>query len=351
MALVNIVEDDGWDLGPVVDRGPGRSRFVNHLPMGQAALWRMGQDEERVRRFSEHYLKRNNVVKNRTGIPPAASLADCLGKEERYEACLGWFHQELSRREVDDLIGEVLNRWPRGLSGGLFHVTIRLAYAWDGWQENREYKREVARALAYYVTYYRETPAYGREVDPEAVPGAVSRFLQAPAVRSLADSGSSLGTVLKELAGGEDPEVPGFRVGGTMEEAAGALLGFLTGALVATPNIVVLHCITGLHGFWVLRDHFERPREALDLLTAAMLHHLVIVEDLAWTSPASPDVLSWADIWASASQSSDVHTIKLAYTGRELDRLFGLPGLRAAWASWAGPETSGLTKDQLTAGS
>ena len=351
MTLRQLVDEYGWGLGPVVDRGPGRSRFVNHLPMGQAALQWMGQDEERIRAFSEHYLKRNNVLENRQGIAPAASLADCLGKEERYEACLGWFRQELTRREVPDLIGEVLNRWPRGLSGGLFHVTIRLAYAWEGWREDPEYRTEVARALPYFVTHSRETPAYVREVDPEDVPGEMERFLQAPGVRRLVDSGASMGSVLKSLGSMEDPEVPGFRVSGTPEEAAEALLRFLAGALVATPNIVVLHCITGLHGFWVLRELFEQPGEVLGLLTAAILHHLAIVENLSWSTPATLEALSWEDICSQASQSNDVHTIKLAYTGRELDRSFGLPDLRAAWASWAGPETVGLTKDALISGS
>ena len=64
---------------------------------------------------------------------------------------------------MDEMFRFILNTYPLGISSGLFHVTIQLAYATEAVSYDDRLVEEVSRALAYYVTTYRKVVPFSRK--------------------------------------------------------------------------------------------------------------------------------------------------------------------------------------------
>lgn len=323
MGIAEIVNRYGKDYSPY------QGNLVNHLPMGQLALYKITGDLEATREFSEKYIKRASIdpVKNEYQKPD--SIWKCVENRDAYEACLDLIEVEMDQDNWKEYTLQVLDKLKFGMSSGLFHTLIRTAYAVEGLEEDEEYLPELRRALAYYITAYRGASAFEISIEGERIVHEIENLLNNPNITKLLDSEDTMGKKLKALYSHPMYMKLGFLVDGEAEDKIMALLDLLIPAYRDTDSIVILHCITGLHALVVLQEYFEDYSYALDIMTTCIVSHLLTVEDLRVSEDATVIVEeSWENVLAYASKSKDVHTIKLAYTARELDKRFNRPDLR-----------------------
>ena len=315
MKISNVINDYGKEHSPYV------GNLVNHLPMAQFALFKMTNDVEKVKLYTDSYMERAkiNLIKNE--YPKMETIEECLGNRQLYEPCLDIVKEEIKEKGIKDLVTYILNKYPLGISSGLFHTTIRLAYAMEGFEVEEELENEVARALAYYTTAYREAGLLTRKINGKNIIDETYNTINDPHIKELLESKETLGKKMKALYEDKIFLGKGFVIDGNEEEKVEALLNLLLPAYINSQSIVILHCITGLHATLVLKEYFNDFPKVLDILTTCILTHLLTVNDLDFNSDQIDLIdLSWNEIFEKVSKSTDVHAIKLAYTASELNK-------------------------------
>jgi hypothetical protein len=307
---------------------PYMGNLVNHLPMGQLALFQLTGDLEKVKDYSEFFTRQFRINEAEGNAARAESFKACVGKRDQYESCLILVQDRISSEGMVTVIREVLNTYPLGMSSGLFHVLIRLAYAVEGANIDKQLEEEVARALAYYVTACREAGLLERTVKGDQLHVEMNRLADHKHIRSVLDARPSMGQQMKALYEDEVFLSHGFVVEGTEEEKITGLISLILPVFDQSLSIVVLHCLTGLHALINLKPYFEDFLQAIDIYTTCCITHLLTVEGLDYQKlDHQSSGLIWEKIKQQGAASRDVHTIKFTYTCHELDRRYAIEGL------------------------
>jgi hypothetical protein len=323
MKISSLINDCGKEHSPYM------GNLVNHLPMGQLALYKMTEDLDKVKKFTESYLSKARINPVKEDYIKISSIEGYLGNRELYKPCLSLVKREIEKRGIVEFTKHILNTYPLGMSSGLFHTTIRVAYAVEGEKIDGNLKEEIIRALAYYITAYREAELLIRKIDGGNIIQETEKLIENPHIKQLLSSKDSLGQKMKVLYESEEYSKYGFIIEGSEEQKIRSFLNLLLPAYYNSDNIVILHCITGLHAVLVLKDYYNDFSKILDILFTCILTHLLTVENLDFEELKNEEIISsWGDIFEKASSSSDVHTLKLTYTCSELDKLYGMPELK-----------------------
>ena len=306
---------------------PYASGLVNHLPMGQLALYMMGNDVGKVASYSESYIKSGKVDKIKSEFSTVETITECVGKRELYEACLLLIEKKIQLKGVEKVIAEVLNSYPLGISSGLFHTTIRLAYAVEGMKLDQDLEEEAARALAYYITAYREGSVFNKKVNPSRFIESVEKVFNNREIIELLKSNPSLGKKIHALYNESKYMEMELLIDGSNEEKVVFLLKLLLPMLDQTDSIIVLHCITGLQALLVLEDYFNNFSYILDIMTTYIVTHLLTVDNKGVPVDLG-DRKSWDNIIKESSNSTNVHTIKYTYSTSVLYKKYNTDTIR-----------------------
>lgn len=322
MSIGNIINEYGKEFSPY------SGSLVNHLPMGQLAYFKLTNDLEGTRTYTEEYVKRANINKVKTEYPKVTTIKECLGNPQMYESCLDLIVNELEKEDTNKLAIHILNRCELGMSSGLFHTLIRVAYGVEGKALDEKLNDELARALAYYVTAYKKAGVFQNGVKPENAINEMENLINNPHIIRIRKEQNSLGQRLKALYSNDIYMKVGFVIKGKEEEKINTLLDILIPAYKNSHDIVVLHCITGLHALVVLKDYYEDFNKALDTMTTCIISHLLTLDKLNIRNNQDLIGASWEEIRKRGSQSLDVHTVKLTYSASDLYDRYGIEGLR-----------------------
>lgn len=322
MSIGKIINSYGKEYSPYL------GNLVNHLPMGQLAYYNLTQSLEKTRIYSEEFVQKSNINKVKTDYPKAGTIEECLGQADMYEACLELINEGIKTNSINQYVYQILNRYEFGMSSGLFHTLIRVAYAVEGMRLDEELTEELARALAYFVTAYKKADVFQNQVKPSDAIRELKNLIYNPHIKRQVRSQNSLGYKLKALYKDTIYLKVGFTIEGSEEEKINTLLEILIPAYMNSNDIVVLHCITGLHALIVLQDYYDDFDRALDILTTCIVSHLLTLEKLniSYNKDSTND--TWEDIIVKGSESPDVHTVKLAYSASQLYEKFHNPGLK-----------------------
>lgn len=68
-----------------------------------------------------------------------------IGQRELCESCLDLLNEAMASKGVEQMVEQMLKTYPLGISSGLFHALIRLAYAVEGYRVEPASLNEVAR--------------------------------------------------------------------------------------------------------------------------------------------------------------------------------------------------------------
>ena len=310
---------------------PYMGGFINHLPMAQLALYQMTGDLDRVERYSAYHATHFSVDPLKSDYPAVDSIDACIGHRDLYEPCLDLVNETMASRGVETMVNQTLAAYPLGLSSGLFHALIRLGYAVEGYRMAPESTDEVARALAYYLTAYRESRTFKRQAEGSVFSAEMTRLNRSALTGRIIRSKSSLGQRLKALYQSDDYLREGVVVKGDEIDKARGLLDYLIPLFSRTHDIVVLHGITGLHAAFMLKDCFQGFEHALDILTTSITTHILAAMPKDRSDRVyDPKAHSWDELMRDGSASKDVHTIKLTYSCHQLYQICSHDGLKTA---------------------
>lgn len=325
MGIEKVINKDAERYSPYMNG------LVNHLPMGQFALYKMTDDIEKVEKYTKYYLNKTNIDKVKEEYKKVNSIEECLGKRDLYEPCLDLIRVKLKEGEdLEELVSFILNKYTLGLSSGLFHTTIRLAYGIEGYKLDDGLQKEVERALSYYITGYTKGGLFKRKTSKDDAVKEMNKLIQDEKLKEIRNSDMSLGQKLKKLYNNEKLLRQGFIIEGNEEYKVKGLLEILIPAFYNSNSIVMLHTITGLQAVVTLRDYFKDYKRALDILTTTAITHLLTQEDLDIRTEDTKLDKSWEQVIKDALNSKDVHTLKFAYSSRKLDDIFKVEELKYA---------------------
>ena len=302
---------------------PYQGNLVNHLPMGQLAVYKLTEDLEKTKSYSELYIENRDINKVKEFFDEVENFEDALGERSQYESLLSFLKKEITHNNVYYYIEKMLNDYPLGMSSGLFHVLIRLAYAYEGYELDRDYLPEVRRAVAYYITAYREADQFTRKVIGDDILKEASSLYSNTEVQRILSEKNSLGQKMKALYDNKEYMQNGFVVDGGEDAKLKAVLNLSLNAYLNSGSIVALHCITGTHALIVLKTFQKDFNKNIDILTTCILTHLIAAELGDYkTSNYSLEELSWDDLNYKIEEEKDVHAVKLDYTSQVLNNLY-----------------------------
>ncbi len=316
---------------------PYMGSLVNHLPMGQLALYQMTKEADQAEKYARYFTERFTIDLVAKNSVPAATLEECVGNRARYADCLPVTEEMIQKQGLKPAVAAVLNQYLSGMSSGLFHVLIRLAYAVEGAELEKVLEEEAARALSYYVTGYRESGLLTRKINPDEIIDEMHKLKDHAGINKLLNEQPSLGRKLKALYESDVYHEQGFILGGTEKDKVTGLLDLTIPAFIQSNNILVLHCITGLHALLNLKPYFNEFEKALDVYFTCCLTHLLTVDSLTFNERPlnkreDKSEIGWDELFSRGSQSRDVHTIKFTYTCHQLETRHGFDqsGLKEA---------------------
>ena len=327
MNISTLVNDYAKNYSPYM------GNFVNHLPMGQLALYFMTNDLKRIADYSQYYVNRSGIDPIKNVDVVVKSIDDCLGNRDLYGPLLDYLDLNINEENVDEYIDYILNTYPLGMSSGLFHTLIRLAYAVEAYEEDKSFLHEVNRAISYYITGYKEAALFTRVINPDHIIEEFQALRNNEKIEGLLDQHDSMGTKIKALYNNNEYMEKGFLLQGDQGQKINAILDLILPSFTNSKgkgDILVLHCITGLHALIVLKDYFSDFDQALDIITTCIISHLMTLDyiDLSHIDMRPKDTFDM--LISKGMESTDVHTIKLTYTTNEIYRIYNRDDLKAA---------------------
>lgn len=315
MSLGKLINKYGEVYTPYV------GELVNHLPMGQVALFKLENDLNKVEKFTKAYIERYRI--DRVGGPyekiDTDNLEDYLGKRYLYEDCLNFIKKLSVDRDIEDLTEYILNKYAFGMSSGLFHTLIRLAYAIEAYKIDKLAEEEVKRALAYYVTAYKKGEVFNRQIDEKDFIGELKKLKNDEYLIRLIEGQDSFGKKLKGLYEDKFFIENAFTLKGDVDDKIEGLLNFLVPNYYYSKSFIVLHCITGLHALITLKEYIDDFNMFLDIFTSFVVTHVLVIDYRDYRLRVKNKAgLTWRYILSMAVEEKDIHSIKLAYTSYEL---------------------------------
>lgn len=310
---------------------PYKGKLVNNLSIGQLALYKISGDLKKVESLTQYISKRRKMDKVKENYPKLTSMEQCLGKRELYESCLDIVKEDLNKYNKKEYISKILNKYELGVSSGLFHALTRVYYAVDGFEKEEDLVDEVARSLAYYITAYREGDLFQRSVDRSNVLVEMESLRNISYIKEILHNEETTGQRIRALYDYENYTKLGFIIKGNEDEKLKGLLELLLPAFINSGNIIVFHCITGLHALVGLREYYDNYNRILDILTTTIITHLLAAEKLDFTLKEEETLeFSWKYILSLASESTNVHNIEIASSCRDLYRIYPIRQLKTA---------------------
>lgn len=323
MKVESIINNTGEEYSPYI------GDIVNHLPMAQWAVYKLSGESEIVERFTKKYISRINIDPVKEKYMEVNSLEEAVGDRGLYEGTLDFLKKESQTKDIEDLTREILNKYQLGMSSGLFHTLIRVAYGVEGYKEKPALKDELIKGLAYYVTAYREAKGFKREIEPDGIIEEMENLSRDIHIKEILAANNTLGKTIKGLYEDEEYIEKGFIIKGEADKKIRTLLEFLIPLFYEKGNIVILHCITSIHALIILKDYYHDFDGAIDILTSCIITHLISTGTVDY--PVMKELrtgLSWKCLIEKTLKSNDAHDVKLTYSAMVLDEIYNIDQLK-----------------------
>lgn len=323
MKVEKIINNTGEDYSPYM------GELVNHLPMAQWAVYKLSGESKAVEQFTNKYLETKSINRVKKEYKDVNSLEEALANRDLYEGTLQFLKEKVKTQDKEDLTKDILNKYPLGMSSGLFHTLIRVAYGLEAYKEIPELKEELLRGLAYYITAYREARIFKREIHSSSIREEMEALAKDVHTREILENKDTLGMSIRALYSDEKYMEKGFIIKGEQDTKIRTLLELLIPLFYEKGNIVILHCITSIHALIVLKDYYDDFENAVDILTTCIITHVLSTRTLLYPKMReSTTGFSWRCIIEKSLKSSDAHDKKLTYSAFCLDKLYGIEQLK-----------------------
>lgn len=325
MYISELVNKYGRMYSPYLDE------LINHLPITQVALFKLYEDLEKVRDFTKEVIAKIELKPRKEELPSINSLDDALGKPELYDSCVEFIKREIDEKGIDKVIRNILNTYALGISSELFHPIIRVACAVEGYKMDKGLEEEVARALAYYVTAYREGKVFRRRIEGKSIFEEMENLISEPYINMIRSSNTSTDYKFNAILSEDGFENKGFIIDGLEENKIRLLIDLILPAFINSNDSIILHCICGLQSVITLKDYFDDFNKILDYVTSFIITYLLAVDKLDFRKDNKTILdFSWPYIICLSKDTTDIHTINLIYSCSELSKVYDTVWLKKA---------------------
>jgi hypothetical protein len=300
----------------------------NHLPMALLALQQLGADDDRLHAWASNYVVRLAPAPAAQPWPAGDAWASRLGEREAWPAYRALFREWLDAEAAGEVLAQVLPVLMRGVGAAAFHGLIRTACA-----VRLARRAELADALAYWACRWLPLSSGGDDAatpGDEPDPARLLPRLGVPTGRhglifEAMDAAARLpgfDTTVARLAIDADTVPRLARLAADVMARSGG-------------NFVVMHLITSAHAMTELLGFVDDPLDAVRHYARA--YAAAAAASGARPAPTRPGTAPpWHELQARALASADDHAAKRVWSCRELERLHGGTGWRAAAAAVAG---------------
>jgi Questin oxidase-like len=293
--------------------------LANHGPMVAEALAHLGRADA-IPDWVARYRRRLDDAPAPAGRPLLESeWQDALGDEERYPEWLALFEREIADRPAAAVVGEWAPRLLPGTVGAATHGIIRTGHAVRGLgaADTPPRRLEVATALAFWASSYRELPGPPLLIGSEGVAQALADLPylpeDAPAAALISDRVAAVADIADEF---EQAVASLGWTGGAVdlldELATGGAHAYLRNA-DAGGAIGLLHAVTSPLACELLLPWLaEEDRDAALGYVWQAVAALHVAYDVDRAAPAPTAAPPAADeLVERALRSGDEHAIKL----------------------------------------
>ena len=259
----------------------------NHLPMALLAIRRLGASDDRAREFETFYSRR---------LRPMSASEEALSDR---------LSEELARDGKETFLRNNIARLTPGIAAAAFHGAIRTAYAID--------TDDLVDAVASWVTAYSVIPSVVE--GPGRAVGALFEAIQHDARFNVSFEGTSIADRIARVASFEP-----FHEYAIATPTLDELARIAVKIYLATADFTALHLVTACHAARVLEPYLAQ--DALDHLATAMLAAYITIGRPSF-DVATFDAPDWNTLAKKAIASNDDHDLKMVYSCREDDAVYG----------------------------
>jgi len=324
--------------------GVSRGGMANHYPMTIISMHELGASDDQIRHFKQQWPRNRALIDETLGLRDKDQLTRqnwhlYLGQSQKLKEFRRVFVEQLSTRDVADVITDALKKMQNGLPMGLFHPLIRLSFSAIHGDSGL-----LADALAYMAIRYHDI--YQIEAREQTSPANTTgdlalqtwlmirnlnlRHQLADRLPNLSYGGSihvceqlCASTFVHELAMNSGFTIDADKLKNSMAQICKAAVQLY----LSEPSLTTLHAVTASQALADLTLRFSKGDTSCAIFTKLWQHYWLwltslFIEKGCTLSSIEPieteQVISakidWQQLSKRALRTNEVHVIKMLYS-------------------------------------
>lgn len=325
--------------------GVSRGGMANHYPMTILSMHELGASDDQIKKFKHQWPRNRALIDETLGLKDKHELTPqnwhlYLGESEKLKEFRRVFIEQLSKRNVDDVITDALGHMQNGLPMGLFHPLIKLNFA-----AMHGDKGLLADALAYMAIRYHDVYGLDYHIEPiqssEVSTGLALKTWEI--IRDLKQNNELLAS-LPNLAYGGSISVceqlcsskkvktvalnTGFSISATkLNETIKEVTGVAIQLYLSEPSLTTLHAVTASQALADLTRRFANNDHSNGVFANLWQRYWVWLSVLFIekgcrqlsiepnrANQAKATKIDWKQLSNIALNTNEVHIIKMVYS-------------------------------------
>lgn len=286
----------------------------NHAPMVLIALYRMGADEDQLRRYyTSLQIERPALESDSRQAPPivAAGWTERLGDFRACGSYCRFFKSAIDQRGVEEVMRSYARPLMTGVAAHAFHPLLRLGYGIDLMDPG-----EVALALGYWAATYLPAPNPPLGSTSTGPMDLLNTLADTASLRAIKPESRSIAERIREFYSHEDfrrlLRPIRFNADRPLQEISFAIAE----AFIEKHHFTMLHGVTGCHALRMILPYCEDIQTVISEYWYAVCATYLSVANLPddMHRPLPESAASWSRIQERAIATGVEHTIKLTYS-------------------------------------
>ena len=273
--------------------------------------------EEYLEEFYDKYSARleNASIDTKWEVDDWWSIKRLIKENRGYGHDYVFFLQKMTNEWVDEVITELLSEVLPSIASAAYHCLIRLAYAIEWGMQN-----EIAASLAHFVFRYDDL-GESEKVSWENI-DTLYEEIRKIRITDLAIH-NSISTRLKEISTREESRLCRSVPKDISLENISQLAARIYSE--SDDDFTCLHLVTSCHALRIVFPYITDKQSALEYYYISMMFAVISVQwKLVWDNNSIlKSTYSFTELLEIAKKSPNDHTIKLAYTCVEEDKIYG----------------------------
>jgi hypothetical protein len=310
----------------------------NHAPMVLIALYRMGADENQLRRYYNNLQIGTSIFESVSQQTPPIVAARWMTSLGDFRACGSYcrfFKSEIDRLGLEEVLRCYVSALMTGVAAHAFHPLLRLGYGVDLMDHE-----EIALALGYWAATYLPAPEVSESKTGTGPVDLLNTLANTASLRAIRPESRSIADRIREFYSHEDFQSLLRPIRLDAERPLQGISLAIAEAFVENHHFTMLHGVTSCHALRIILPYCDNVQKAIGeywyAICATYLSVVNLSADMHCPLPESD--LGWQRIQEQAIATGIEHTIKLTYScakeakeyGRDVYRRLALRELAAS---------------------